>query len=496
MWPRRPCDWRLSRLPPTLVRSGSKLPPLAPRPSPKRALPDRTLGQSLTRSVAMRKVPVLACVLLSAAGAAHAQQPTSADRSEDRLAALEEKVRALEAELNLLKGELRAARDSVPARAPESPRDGARLLLASARTGLAPAPDPPPAPAAVPPAQAAAPAQLPVYGGASAAAKALNPDISVIGDFLGSVGRNRLRPVPALELHESEVGLQAIIDPYARGDFFISFGESGVSVEEGYMTFTSLPGGLVAKVGKMRAAFGKVNTIHNHALEWTDRPMVTDNLVGGEDGINDAGFSVTRILPAPKGIFLEGTAQVFRGDSGALFTATRRQDVSYVGHLRGYRDLSESTNLDLGVSYARGHNNLGSAFHTQLFGMDATMRWKPLRRSIYHSFLARTELVWSQREQPSGAVLRETRRAFGFYTSAEYRLNRRWTLGGRYDRSERARQVNLLDSGFSALLNYWPSEFSQVRGQYRFARYAEGRDANELRFQFLFVLGAHGAHPF
>ena len=117
-------------------------------------------------------------------------------------------------------------------------------------------------------------------------------------------------------MHESEIGLQSIIDPYARGDFFISFGEEGVNLEEGYITFTALPRSFVAKVGKMRSAFGKVNTLHNHVLPWVDRPLVTTNLVGGEDGIDDAGFSVERILPAPKGIFLEATGQVFRGDSG------------------------------------------------------------------------------------------------------------------------------------------------------------------------------------
>ncbi len=170
---------------------------------------------------------------------------------------------------------------------------------------------------------------LPNYGGASSAAKALNPDISVIGDFIGAVGNGTvpplatLQPFPSLQMHESEIGLQAIIDPYARGDFFISFGEEGVNLEEGYITFTALPAGFVAKVGKMRSAFGKVNMMHNHVLPWVDRPLVTTNLVGGEDGIDDAGFSVERILPAPKGIFLEATGQVFRGDSADVFTGRR-----------------------------------------------------------------------------------------------------------------------------------------------------------------------------
>ena len=146
-------------------------------------------------------------------------------------------------------------------------------------------------------------------------------------------------------MHESELGLQAIIDPYARGDFFISFGEEGVNLEEGYITFTALPAGFVAKVGKMRSAFGKVNTMHNHVLPWVDRPLVTKNLVGGEDGIDDAGFSVERILPAPKGIFLEATGQVFRGDSADVFRGLRtRSDVSAVAppaRLQGHHRIHQ-----------------------------------------------------------------------------------------------------------------------------------------------------------
>src|SRR5206468_10350919 len=48
-----------------------------------------------------------------------------------------------------------------------------------------------------------------------------------------------------------------------------------------------------------------------------------------------------------------------RRSSDLVFTANRRQDASVVGHLRLYRDLGESTNIDLGASYARGHNTAG-----------------------------------------------------------------------------------------------------------------------------------------
>jgi len=433
---------------------------------------------------------------VNAASAPAAPQAATEDQ---RLKTLEDQVRLLTEQLSLLRGELTSLRE-VNTAAPDS---GARVVLASVHSepaGISAGPVAADAatPAPQPPAQenlaAAAPPQT--YGGATANAKLLNPDISVIGDFIGTVGHNSVTRSSSLELHESEVGLQAIIDPYARGDFFLSFGEEGVGVEEGYVTFTALPMGFVAKVGKLRAAFGKMNTIHNHGLEYIDRPLATMNLVGGEDGINDAGISVTRIFEGPKEWFLEGTAQVFRGDSENLFQASDRKDVSVVGHFRGYKDLSESTNVDLGFSYARGHNDTGSTFLTSLYGVDTTLRWKPLRRAIYNSLLWRSEFFWSNRDQLSSAMTPEIEHAFGLYSSVNYRVNRRWTVGGRFDRSGRASNAALTDTGFSPILTYWPSEFSQIRGQYRFGRYAEGLNANEFLFQVLFVLGAHGAHQF
>ncbi len=329
--------------------------------------------------------------------------------------------------------------------------------------------------------------------------------MAVIGDFLGTAGNvhvdpaNRVSPSPALEMHESEAAFQAVVDPYARADFFISFGEEGVGLEEGFITFTSLPGGLLTRVGKMRAAFGKVNGLHNHVLPWADRPLVINNLVGGEDGIDDAGISVARLIPN-KWLFLEATGQVFRGDSGSaehpLYQTSQRGQLSYVGHLRGYQDLSESTNIDLGVSVSRGYNASGLAadidtLTTRLVGLDATLRWKPLRRSIYHSFVGRSEVIWSRREEPLSV-----QSGMGYYVSGDYQFARRWFAGVRFDGSDRADNAALHDSGGSAVLTYWPSEFSQVRGQYRRTSYAIGPAANELLFQFQFSIGAHGAHPF
>jgi hypothetical protein len=339
---------------------------------------------------------------------------------------------------------------------------------------------------------------LPIYGNVSAASKIFNPDMAVIGNFVGVGGENDTRPEPTLAMREAETSFQAIVDPYARADFFMAFGEEGVDLEEGFITFPTLPGGLLAKIGKLRAGFGKVNTFHTHQLPWTDRPLITENLLGGEEGIADAGISVARLISNPW-LFLEVTGQVYRGDSGDVFAASRRRDLSYLGHLRAYQDITESTNIDLGGSVMRGHTpgafDVDEDFEpdrlTTLFGFDATVRWRPLQRSIYRSFIGRSEVVWSRRDQFGGR-----QDGMGFYVSGDYQLGRRWFVGARLDQSDRLDDASLKDKGGSLLLTYWPSEFSQIRGQYRHTKYAEDARANEFLLQFQFSIGAHGAHPF
>ena len=82
------------------------------------------------------------------------------------------------------------------------------------------------------------------------------------------------------------------------------------------------------------------------------------------------------------------------------------------------------------------------------------------------------------------------------YASGAYQFAQRWFAGVRYDASERAADAALKDKAGSLLLTYWPSEFSQIRGQLRRTSYGENRTANEFLFQFQFSIGAHGAHPF
>src|SRR5207244_11139289 len=135
------------------------------------------------------------------------------------------------------------------------------------------------------------------------------------------------------------------------------------------------------RVGRVRGEDGGVNTMPPHVLPWVDRPLVTQTLVGGDEGISDSGISVSKLILNPW-MFLEATGEVYRGES-AVFTSHERRDLTYLARLRGYRDVSESSNIDLGTSFASGHNQNGPGLTTRLVGVDATFRYRPLRRAIY-----------------------------------------------------------------------------------------------------------------
>jgi hypothetical protein len=433
-------------------------------------------------------------VALAIGAPAFAQVPAAAAAQPQDLAALRTAIEQLRQQLDALQQKVTAieAAGQPAAAVPAQP------VAAPGQPPAQPAGQPPAQPAA-PPAGVEVPAgaagaggptgQLPVYGNTSALSKIFNPDMAVIGNFIGAAGKNDIEPMPALKLSEAEMSFQAIVDPYARADFFLSASPEGLEVEEGFLTLPTLPAGLLMKVGKMKAQFGKVNTMHSHVLPWVDAPLPMRNLLGGDEGLNDAGISVSKLIMNPV-LFLEATGEVYNGDND-LFKSYKRSDLGYVGRLRGYRDVTEATNLDVGTSIAYGHNDASPDSTTRVIGLDATFRYRPLRRAIYKRFIGRTELFWSRRADPIGDVS-----AFGAYVSGEYQFAQRWFTGARFDLSDRATDASLQDRSGSLLLTYWPSEFSQVRGQYRRTVYADGPTANEFLFQFLFSIGAHGAHVF
>jgi len=320
------------------------------------------------------------------------------------------------------------------------------------------------------------------------AAKALNPDLSVIGTFLSHAGDDLEGRAPA-ELDEVEVAFEAFIDPYAKGKFFIAVTPDEVDVEEGYAEFVTLPWGLTAKAGKTKANFGKANTWHTHRRPWIDQPLMITRFLG-EEGLADVGLSVSKSIDNPFGAFLEATGEIYSGDVDDTFGRGSANDLLYNTHLKFFRDLGENSNLEVGTSWARGTLPEGAG-HNRLAGVDATYRWRPLSRAIYNSFIVRVEALANERTDVDGTL-------FGYYAAADYQVARRWFVGARIDRADRFDEdARLKDRGLSATLTFWPSEFSQLRGQYRRTKLGEnGPSFDEFLIQLQFAIGAHGAHTF
>lgn len=332
------------------------------------------------------------------------------------------------------------------------------------------------------------------------ASKIFNPDTSVIGNFLSKAGRpnpyefgsDAMRP--AFTLDEAEVSFQAFVDPYLKGNFFLSLSPEGIEAEEAYAQAVNLPYELTGKAGKFKAMFGKANTWHTHVRPWVDQPLMIHNFFGDEQ-LADAGVSLSKVIPVTFA-FMEATGEVFRGDVENVWAASNQNDLGYNGHLKMFKDITENNNIEVGASYARGtlaESNFGRGAN-QFGGVDVTYRWKPLARGLYNSLIYRIEGLVNKRADYD-------RNLTGFYTSLDYQLAQRWFTGVRLDRANRIMTGDNgitapVDKGASVTLTFWPSEFSQVRGQLRHTSYGGLRSVNELLFQLQFAIGAHGAHTF
>jgi len=392
----------------------------------------------------------------------------AAAQEEDRISRLEQKLDELLRQASAIREELNALRGGT-----EAAQTLSEVELVT--------PDSPPS------ATSLADVQTVDNQASPGAAKALNPDMSVVGTLLSHAGDNFEERAP-FALDEVEVALEAFIDPYAKGRFFIAVTPEEVDVEEGYAQFVTLPWGLTAKAGKTKATFGKANTWHTHNRPWADQPLMVTRFLG-EEGLADVGVSVSRTIDNPFGAFIEATGEVYSGDVEGTFGRGADNDLLYNAHLKFFRDLTENSNVEVGTSWARGTLPEGEG-HNRLAGVDVTYRWKPLSRALYNSLIARVEAIAAERSDFDRAL-------YGYYASLDYQLARRWFAGARIDRADGFQDDSrFTDRGLSASLTFWPSQFSQLRGQYRRTTLHGGPSFNEFLLQLQFAIGAHGAHSF
>ena len=333
----------------------------------------------------------------------------------------------------------------------------------------------------------------------------LNPEISVTGDVIGSftgpaAERNRLGVTP----REFEFSFQSALDPYTRTKIFAAYeeelpiagfpeighegeeaeaghGHGGFHVEEAYAYWVGLPGSIGLKAGKFRQEIGLYNRWHTHALWEADRPLPTVIFLG-EDGLIQPGVGLTlpsfSTGPATQTITLEATA----ASNEAMFEDGG--DMSFLGRIQSFWDLSPSTYVQLGTTGVYGDNE-DAALQSRLLSLDFAFRWASPNRALYQALHLKGEWYFSDKDEAGIAVT-----GSGGYAQANYRLNRRLILGARGDYLSSTEDEPAIHQIVPSI-TWWQSEWLFLRLQYNYLKY-EGESANHtVLFQLVWAMGPH-----
>jgi hypothetical protein len=338
----------------------------------------------------------------------------------------------------------------------------------------------------------------------------------------------------SFSLGESEMTLAASVDPYFTAQLTAAItGEDEIEVEEAFFRTLSLPAGLVAKGGRFFSGFGYLNEVHAHAWDFADQPLVYQAFFGNQRAQD--GVQLKWI--APTDLFIELGAETGNGDA---FPGTRERGnglngTTLFGHVGG--DLGATASWRAGAAWidlsADGREYADSdaggapvlnAFtgSSRTWVADAVLKWSPDGNSarrylkIQGEYMERRESGELAFDLENAALVDSYRSTqSGWYLQGVYQFTPRWRAGLRYDALDSGNpEIGLVTSGtlpdeaFPALLagdpsrttvmmDWNPSEFSRWRLQYA---WDEARDDGEtdrqLSLQYLFGIGAHGAHKY
>ena len=445
-------------------------------------------------------------------------------------------------ELSELRAELDAMKSSY-----QMQLSALEARVAQLEAQLAAAPSAAPSAAPEVPAPVAAMAPSPPSGGGGQ--NAFNPAVSVIlGGRYAQLSEDpaayRIAGfIPAGEgvgpgprgftLGESELTLAANVDPYFFANLTTAItGDNSISVEEAYVKTIALPSGLSLKAGRFFSGLGYVNEIHSHAWDFVDQPLVYQAMFGGQLAQDGAQLKWV----APTDVFIELGAET--GD-GEQFPRTRLRGNGLNGgallaHLGD--DIGDSTSWRAGVSWlsaraegrrfsdvTAGGDAIEDAFtgDSRTWVVDGILKWSPHGNATVHSLKLQAEYLQRTEDGQLAATINQLTlaapyrsRQSGWYLQGVYQFLPRWRVGARYDALDSGTpQIGLVDSGLlpssifptltpaspsrvSLMFDWNPSEFTRLRAQYAWddAR-LDNRD-RQLLLQYLYSIGAHGAHKF
>lgn len=348
-------------------------------------------------------------------------------------------------------------------------------------------------------------------------------------------------------LAQGEIGLSGVVDPYFRGQAYIitfidaATGETGIELEEAFLTTQSLPYGLQLEVGHFLTEFGQINHRHPHQWDWIDQPVINTRLFGG-DGMRAPGFRAGWLLPAPWFSELHFGMQNANGETMPSFFGSHEEafepsqignrpaigrdtkalkDFVYLSRWNNSWSLRDDLGVVLGLSGLYGPNDTGPRGDTWIYGADMKWRWRPANNFRGWPFLTwQTEImqrdykadrfIHFDEEAPEDAITLpgRTLHDWGLYSQLLYGFHYGWASGMRFEyaggsgqsidgrkndpfRSDRIR--------VSPLLAFHPSEFSRIRLQYNYDRanhLTDGKSAHSVWLSFEWLYGSHPPHEY
>lgn len=352
------------------------------------------------------------------------------------------------------------------------------------------------------------------FSGRQRALQALNPEISVSGDIFGQL-REGSADSDNFIPREFEFSFISALDPYSRAKVFVGHHEEGghleifeglgghgeeeegeehgghesvTEIEEGYIQWVNLPGGLGVTLGKFRQRFGTYNRWHSHALPGSSY-FLPYQVFLGEEGLAQAGASVQWLAPFGPGAY-EAWFEVTRSGNEAMFGES--SELSFLGHVNGFWELSPSTYFELGVSGLTGdHVDEDGRFRNSLLSVEAGINWRPPAQARYRELNLRGAVLFNDRAAHVTTVGTEPgTTAMGAFGLAEFRFAEQWILGTRFDWVESPVTEGESAWMFAPTLAWWQSEWVRIRAEYNLLDNPEAR-TNQLLLQFTLSMGPH-----
>lgn len=328
------------------------------------------------------------------------------------------------------------------------------------------------------------------------------PDISVIGNVVGTYGGSRDNPDrDKIVVREVELALQGYLHPDVRADVMAAFdrhdGHYDFELEEAYITFLRIPylqevpylDGFSVQAGKKLLGFGKLNPIHPHHWHFVDRPWVLESYLG-DHGLAGTGVNVSYLAPLP--FFLQADFGAWHvddddhhGGCGHDHSVLGLEGETYSGRLWSSFPLSDSQELEAGFSGVKsyGSHRDDHKDKVMVFGADLTYR---LLGDALQRLILQSEILYMNRKVPVGTLHR-----WGGYGHLNYRFNQYWDAGFRYDWLQTPFPSKDQKQALSGMLTHSLTETTKLRLQYQ---YDPEENDHGIFIQAIFGLGPH-AHP-